>query len=131
FNEPQTINLDSDDRSGSINANTTFKFPKQWRFQANYRYNAPSQGAISKRKEYQFVNASLSKEFWNNNATLTLTVSDLFDSNKLKRTINTAVGITDNVFQWNERFFVLNFNYRLNQKEKKPIEIDKDKTIMF
>ncbi|MDP2089595.1 MAG: TonB-dependent receptor [Flavobacteriaceae bacterium] len=131
FNVPQTINLDSDDSTGSANASTTINFPKQWRFQTNYRYNALSQGAISKRLAYQFVNASLSKEFWNNNATLTFSVSDLFNSNKLKRTINTAVGITDNVFQWSERFFVLNFNYRFNQKEKKPLEIDKDKVIMF
>lgn len=131
FNVPQTIKLDSDDRSGTINANTTLNFPKQWRFQANYRYNAPSQGAISKRAAYQFVNASISKEFWKNKATLTFTATDLFNSNKLKRTINTSVGITDNVFQWNERFFVLNLNYRFNQKEKKTVEIDRDQTIMF
>ncbi len=131
FNVPKTINLNSDDASGSANASTVITLPNKWRFQTNYRYILPSQGAISKRQSYQFVNAAISKELFSNNATLTLSVSDLFNTNKLKRTINTAVGITDNVFQWDERFFVLNFNYRFNQKDKKPLEIDKDRAIMF
>lgn len=131
-NNPKTIDFSSIDLSGYFNLSTKFTFPKEWRFQTNYKYFAPSEGAISKRKAYHYVDTALSKNLFNNKASITLSVSDVFNSNKINRIVNTTSARTYNMFQWNERMFTLNFTYRFNKNDKKlNFEVDKDRSIMF
>ncbi|MDP3352378.1 MAG: outer membrane beta-barrel family protein [Flavobacteriaceae bacterium] len=131
-NIAKTIDFSSTDLSGYLSLSTKFTILKDWQFQTNYKYFAPSEGAISKRKEYQYVDAALSKNMFNNKATLTISVSDVFNSNRIERNINTASTLTHNMIQWNERMFILNFTYRFSQNDKNNnFEVDKDKAIMF
>ena len=73
-----------------------------------------------------------SKNIFNNKASITLSVTDIFNSHKIERNIITNSANTHNMFQWNERMFVLNFTYRFSQNDKNiNFEVDKDKSIMF
>lgn len=131
-NNPKTIDFSSTDLSGYGSLSSKFTLPQEWILQANYKYYAPSEGAISKRKEYNYVDLALSKNLWSNKASLTLSVTDLFNSNKIERIVNTAAARTNNMIQWNERMLLLNFSYRFNQNDKKlNFEVDKDRSIMF
>ena len=78
------------------------------------------------------MDAAISKNIFNNKASITLSVTDIFNSHKIERNIITNSANTHNMFQWNERMFVLNFTYRFSQNDKNlNFEVDKDKSIMF
>ncbi len=131
-NTSKTIDFSSDDLSGYATFNLKLKVFKDWNFQSTYKYYAPSKGAISKRKEYSYVDIALSKSFLNNKAAITLNYSDVFDTNTIERIINTESTYTNNFIQWNEPSFLINLTYRFNKNNKTPSkEIDKDRMIMF
>lgn len=131
-NNAKTIDFSSTDLSGYLSLSSKFTFLKDWRFQTNYKYFAPSEGAISKRKEYQYLDTALSKNLFKNKATLTFSISDIFNSNKVERNVNTTSTRTHNMIQWNERMFIFNLTYRFSQNDKNiNFEVDKDKSIMF
>lgn len=131
-NTTKTIDFSSDDISGYASFNIKLKILNGWNLQSTYKYYAPSKGAISKRKEYSFVDVALSKLFLKNKAAITLNFSDIFNSNTIEREISTASTFTKNLIQWNEPSIILNLTYRFNQNNKNPAkEIDRDKMIMF
>ena len=65
------------------------------------------------------VNIAFSKDIFNENATLALNVSDLFNSRKRESTTYTETTISKGEFQWRERQIMLNFTYRFNQQKKR------------
>jgi len=62
---------------------------------------------------------ALSKDLFKDKASLTLNVSDLFNT-RIRRSVSTTeTFITDSEFQFRERSFTLSFTYRFNQKKKR------------
>jgi outer membrane receptor for ferrienterochelin and colicins len=97
-------------------------FPNKIDWQVNANYNAPQNTAQGKSLATYNVNTSLNKDLFNDKASLTLSISDLFNSNKMIReanltTINSYLEMQRRVRQIN-----LTFTYRFN----KPI-IEKEK----
>ena len=93
-------------------------------------------GAAGRKVPYGRVDAGDVLYFINNNAEgqvkAKAVVSDVFNSNKIERNVNTTSTRTHNMIQWNERMFIFNLTYRFSQNDKNiNFEVDKDKTIMF
>ena len=72
-----------------------------------------------KTKGITSVNLAFSKDILKDKATLSLNVSDLFNSRKRTSDSFDAFSTRHSEFQWRERQIRLNFAYRFNQKKKR------------
>lgn len=111
---------DSESNSWSTRLNSRVKLPAKIDWQTTFNYRGPQDNFQSKRKGIASVNLAFSKDILKDNGTLSLNVSDLFNSRK--RISNTFIDDVTNSyseFQWRERQIRLNFTYRLNQKKKR------------
>ncbi|MGB1269905.1 MAG: TonB-dependent receptor domain-containing protein [Flavobacteriaceae bacterium] len=110
----------SETNSWSTRLNSRVKLPAKIDWQTTFNYRGPQENFQSKRKGIASVNLAFSKDILKDNGTLSLNVSDLFNSRK--RISDTFIdGVTNSYseFQWRERQIRLNFTYRLNQKKKR------------
>ena len=111
---------DSETNSWSTRLNSRVKLPAKIDWQTTFNYRGPQDNFQSKRKGIASVNLAFSKDILKDNGTLSLNVSDLFNSRK--RISDTFIdGVTNSYseFQWRKRQIRLNFTYRLNQKKKR------------
>lgn len=99
------------------------KLPWKIDWQTNGFYRGPSNNAQTKSKGILSVNMALSKDIINDNATLTLNASDLFNSRKRNSHTTTDTFISDSEFQWRQRQVYLTFTYRFNQKKQRQPQI--------
>jgi hypothetical protein len=111
---------DSETQSWSTRLNSRVKLPAKIDWQTTFNYRGPRDDFQSTRKGIASVNLAFSKDILKDNGTLSLNVSDLFNSRK--RISDTYIdGVTKSYseFQWRERQIRLNFTYRLNQKKNR------------
>ncbi len=91
--------------------------PAKIDFQTNMFYSGPSENSQTKTEGIFSINLALSKELFNDNASISLNVSDLLNSRK-RKAFTQGVGFTsDNEFQWRERQITASFTYRFNQQK--------------
>jgi len=86
-------------------------------FQSNVFYRGPSRDAQSKNKGMLSTNLAFSKELLKDKGTLSLNVSDLFNTGKRMSETKTPNVFIDSEFQWRQRQINLTFTYRFNQKK--------------
>jgi hypothetical protein len=111
---------DSESNSWSTRLNSRVKLPAKIDWQTTFNYRGPQDNFQSKRKGIVSVNLAFSKDILKDNGTLSLNVSDLFNSRKrISDTFIDDVTNSYSEFQWRERQIRLNFTYRLNQKKKR------------
>lgn len=113
------ISYDSDDISWFNRINSQLTLPGKIEFQTIAFYRGPQERAQTTRKGILSVNLALSKDILKNNGTLSLNVSDVFNSRKRKSIDYTPTTVTESEFQWRERQLLLNFIYRFNEKKKR------------
>ena len=91
-------------------------------FQIRGNYEAPQQTPQGRRKAIAVMDLAVSKDIMKNNATLTLNVSDVFNS-RIYRSITEGPNfITESRGQGRLRQVNLTLNYRLHQAKKKTKE---------
>ncbi|SFZ91723.1 Outer membrane receptor proteins, mostly Fe transport [Flaviramulus basaltis] len=88
-----------------------------WQTNANYR--AASENAQSESKGVFSLDLAFSKEIFNDNATISLNVRDLLNSNKWNSLTTTEFFSRDSEFQWRQRQVNLSFRYRFNQQKRR------------
>jgi hypothetical protein len=86
-------------------------------FQTNLFYRGPNKDAQNTNKGILSTNLAFSKDVIKDKATLSLNVSDLFNSRKRRSESVTNTVTTYSEFQWRERQITLNFLYRFNQPQ--------------
>lgn len=91
------------------------KLPAKMEFQSNAFYRGPHKNAQTKSDGMLSVDLALSKELFNDNATISVNVSDLLDTRKRSSFTTTDFFTSDSEFQWRPRTITLNFTYRFNQ----------------
>ncbi len=112
------ISYDSDDVSWFTRLNSRISLPGEIDWQTSGIYRGSSEGAQYKRKGMLNVNLAFSKDILKEKGTLSLNVSDLFNTRKRESTDISPATISENEFQWRKRQVMLNFTYRFNQKKK-------------
>ncbi|MDF0708454.1 TonB-dependent receptor domain-containing protein [Flagellimonas okinawensis] len=95
-----------------------FTLPSKIELQANSFYMGPRQNAQTDTKGMFSLNLALSKDLFKDKATLSLNVSDLFNSRKRQSFTQTPTFTTDSEFQWRRRQVNLSFIYRFNQPKE-------------
>jgi len=113
------VSYDSDNVSWFTRLNSRITLPGEIEWQTRGMYRGPSETAQSKREGMFSVNLSFSKDLFEEKGTISLNVSDLFNSRKRKSTDYSPTTLSQGEFQWRQRQILLNFTYRFNQKKKR------------
>ena len=93
------------------------KLPAKIEWQTNAFYRGPHRNAQTKSEGMYSVDLALSKELFDDNATLAVSVSDLFNTRKRQSFTSTDFFTSDSEFQWRPRTFTMTFTYRFNQSK--------------
>lgn len=93
--------------------------PAKIDWQTNAFYRGPTNNAQTESEGIISINVAMSKDLFNENATVAFNVSDLFNSRKRMSRTETETFISESEFQWRQRSFNLSFTYRFNQKKQR------------
>lgn len=88
-------------------------------WQTNAFYRGPRNNSQTETESILSVNLAFSKDIFEENATIGLNVSDLFNSRKRQSFTDTATFTSESEFQWRQRSINLSFTYRFNEKKKR------------
>jgi len=125
-NETIVKNYNHASFNGSFSLLTQLKIPKAFDFQVNAKHFLISKGAYSTRKEFTYASAAINKDFSNNDASISLTVNDIFKSNKTARDRFDTNYFSKSLIEDKYRTILLSFTYRFNQSKKnRRIDFDK------
>lgn len=111
--------LESDTYTWTSRAMSRITFLKKYDFQASWRYRAPRETPQGRSRSNYSVDLGLARDILKGNGTLTLSVRDLFNTNKWRNVVDTEDFYSESVFQWRPRSFRLTFTYRINRKENR------------
>ncbi len=92
--------------------------PGQVEWQTNAFYRGPQENAITETKGIFSIDLALSKDIFNENATISFNVRDLLNSRKRDQFTSTERFTQQSEFQWRERSFTLSMVYRFNQQKR-------------
>ncbi|MEL4308526.1 TonB-dependent receptor domain-containing protein [Joostella sp. CR20] len=101
------------------------KLPSSIDWQTNGFYMGPRENSQTKSEGMLSIDMALSKDILNDNATISMNVSDLLNSRKRRsytESYNDAGQLSftsDSEFQWRQRQFTVSFIYRFNQPKGK------------
>ncbi len=93
-------------------------FPLKIDWQTNAFYRGASEGAQTQTDGLLSIDMALSKELFNEKASLTLNVRDLLNARKRNSFTTTQFFERESEFQWRQRSVTLSFTYRFNQQQR-------------
>ncbi len=115
--EEITQNFDADNFTWFTRFSAKIPLPAKIDFQTNVFYRGPRKNAQSRSQGILSTNLAFSKDVIKDKATISLNVSDLFNSRKRRSETRTDNVFTYSEFQWRERQIRLSFLYRFNQQQ--------------
>jgi len=116
-NVNSSFTADTYTMSGRVTSRTTIMKKTDLQLRLNYR--APRATTQGTTKAVTSLNFGMSRDVFNKKGTLTLSVSDVFNSRRRRGTLFTDNLYREEEFQWRGRTTRLTLNYRLNQKKKR------------
>ena len=108
-------NFDSDNFTWFTRLSAKLPIPGKIDFQTNLFYRGASENAQSKNKGMLNTNMAFSKDVVKDKATLSLSISDLFNTRKRRSETRTDNVYSYSEFQWRQRSITLTFLYRFNE----------------
>lgn len=100
-----------------LTSKVTLPYKIDW--QTNATYNAAQKNAQGKRLDMTSVNLSFSKDILKDKGSLSLNVSDLFNTRKRRNIVDLNNVSSYSTFQWRQRQITLAFTYRFNKKKER------------
>lgn len=116
-NETIVQNFDANNFEWFTRFSAKLPLPGKIDFQTNVFYRGPSKDAQSTRKGMLSSGLALSKDILKDKGSISLNVSDIFNSRMRKSETRTENVFTYSEFQWRERQITLSFQYRFNQPQ--------------
>lgn len=113
------VNYDAKNTSWFARFSSKVTLPEEIDWQTNANYRGARQTAQGTSQGIFSLDLALSKEFFNDNATISLNVRDLFNSRKGKDVTTTESFERYSEFQWRQRQANLSFIYRFNQQKQR------------
>lgn len=117
-------NFDSENFTWFSRLSSKIVLPYKIDFQANMMYQGPNRTAQSKSEGMLSANLAFSKDILKDKGTLSLNVSDLFNSRKRISETRTPTVFSYSEMQWRQRQVTLNFTYRFNKQKKEKCRIE-------
>ncbi len=118
----QDLNNETFSWFSRVNSRLTLPYKIDW--QLSGMYFSPRNTAQGKSLGNYVVNTAFSKDILKDKATISLNVSDVFNSRRMKSEVNLPSVNSYSEYQWRKRQINLSFTYRLNMKKT-----DKDKNM--
>ncbi len=115
--ETITQKFDADNFTWFTRFSGKIPLPGKIDFQTNFFYAGPSENAQDRRKGILSTNMAFSKDVVEDKATLSLNVSDLFNTRKRRSETRTDNVFTYSEFQFRQRQITMSFLYRFNQPQ--------------
>lgn len=94
------------------------KLPLKIEWQTNAFYRGPRSNSQTETDGMLSVDMAVSKDIINDNGTLSLNASDLFNTRKRNSITTTDTFTSESEFQWRARTVTLTFTYRFNQSKR-------------
>lgn len=116
---PNGQSLDNNNTSWFARINNKYTLPGNIEWQTSLNYRGPSEDAQTKSDGVFSTNMAFSKDLFNNNASIALNISDLFNSRKRYTNTIAPTFESNSEFQWRERSLNLSFTYRFNQQKQR------------
>ena len=116
-NQTITQNFDADNFTWFTRFSAKIPLPAKIDFQTNLFYRGPTRNAQSENKGILSTNLAFSKDIIKDKATVSLNVSDLFNSRKRRSETRTENVFTYSEFQWRERQITASILFRFNQQK--------------
>ncbi|TLP77610.1 TonB-dependent receptor domain-containing protein [Maribacter sp. ACAM166] len=113
------IDYSADNTSWFARFSSKVTLPSKIEWQTNTFYRGQTENAQTISKGILSVNLALSKDIMKDNGTISLNVSDLFNSRKRRSFTETEFFTSDSEFQWRVRQITLGFMYRFNEAKKR------------
>lgn len=114
----QVTNFDGDGFSWFGRLSNTFNLPSKFSVQLSGMYRAGNKTAQSERKPMYGADLSVSKDLFNDNATITASVRDLFNTRSFRSTSFGENFFMESEFRWGVRSVNVSFTYRFNQSKR-------------
>ncbi|QLE02947.1 TonB-dependent receptor [Galbibacter sp. BG1] len=109
-----------------LSAKVNLPYKIDW--QTNGFYSGPRENSQTKTEGILSVDTAISKDILNENATISLNISDVFNS-RIRRSFTESFNdmgdlafTSDSEFQWRQRQFTISFIYRFNQPKNQKGE---------
>src|SRR5690606_24964351 len=109
--------LDADTYSLSTRTMSRITFLTKYDFQASWRYRAPRETTQGRMRSNYAIDLGLSRDVLANRGTVTVSVRDLFNTNKFREIVDNEDFYSESESQWRPRSVMLTFNYRINRKK--------------
>ena len=100
--------------------NTRFTSQGGYDFQIRSNYRGPRDTPQGRRRTILSVDFGISKDFLNNDLTVSFNVRDVFNSRRWEYERFDDTFYEDGVFQWRRNSAALNLSYRINAKKQRP-----------
>jgi len=110
-------NFDANNFSWFTRFSAKIPLPGKIDFQTNFFYMGPSKDAQNTNKGMLSSDLGLSKDILKDKGSLTLNVSDIFNTRMRRSDTRTENVATYSEFQFRQRQITLNFQYRFNQPQ--------------
>lgn len=107
-----------------ITSKITLPYKIDW--QTNATYRAAQKNAQGKSLDMTVVNLSFSKDILKDKGSLSLNVSDLFNTRKRRSYVNLDNVSSFTTFQWRQRQITLAFTYRFNKQKERDTQRNND-----
>ena len=102
-----------------LRLNSKVTLPYEIDFQTRLFYSGPRNNAQSESEGVFSTNLAFSKDLFKEKATVSLNVSDLFNTRVRKTMTLTDTFASESEFQWRSRQITASFTYRFNQKKQR------------
>jgi outer membrane receptor protein involved in Fe transport len=113
------LSYDAENLNWFIRLNNKYTLPGAVEWQTRLNYEGPRIDAVNKREARFSTNMAFSKDLFNEKASLSLSINDLFNSQRRNLESTTPTFYSDSYYRWRVRSYTLSFTYRFNQKKKR------------
>ena len=115
----EDLNFDNENESWSGNFRNNLNLIGDINSQINFWFQGPSQSAFGSRKAFGGLNLAFSKDLFNENATINLNFSDVFNTQIYRWKAFTENVITNGEYQRRKPVYRITFTYRFRQEKER------------
>jgi outer membrane receptor protein involved in Fe transport len=113
------LSYDAENLNWFIRLNNKYTLPGAVEWQTRLNYEGPRIDAVNKREARFSTNMAFSKDLFNEKASLSFSINDLFNTQRRNLESTTPTFYSDSYYRWRVRSYTLSFTYRFNQKKKR------------
>lgn len=115
------MNIEQDNTFWRLQAHNTFKVSPRFRLQMLGMYMSRAKSLQFEVEEMYFVNLGARYNFWEDKASLSLNLNDIFNT-RIQRLHAEVPQVQEGTFYWDSRTAYLGFSYRFGNNKTKALE---------